>query len=199
MAVLLGVLLALLINQWNNHRQHEAQVQAQMRQQQATVKEALHAIQVELEGNRVALHTSVAELYASARDLEEAARNRKGPSLPCEEYRALPEATGVFVNLTDAAYQTAIATQAIAHMSFRKAHLIAEIYGGQRLFETGTGIIRSRLLQSSAQKTDACIGWLESLGLSEQSLNNAYSMFIGADKTHWPSPPFPFQTRKTMK
>lgn len=101
------------------------------------------------------------------------------------------------MNLTDAAYQTAIATQAIAHMSFQKAHLIARIYGGQRLVETGTGILRRRLLQTSAQKPLACIYELESIGLTENSLDDAYSKLIGADKTPQPAPPFPLPIRKT--
>ncbi|HEX7324886.1 MAG TPA: hypothetical protein VF292_05990 [Rhodanobacteraceae bacterium] len=191
-SVLLGVLFALLINQWNDHRQQQAKAQAVMRQQQATVGEATQAIHVELAGNRQALHASVTKLYATSKALGPIAKNRKAKPLPCYGYPAMQGSNGVFVVLTNAAYQAAIATQAMSHMRFRTAHQIAEVYGAQQLFQTGSSIIRKNLLKTSPQNAKQCIGWLESLGLSERSLNGAYSAIIGADKTRWPAPPFPF-------
>lgn len=195
-AVLLGVLLALLISQWTHHRQQQATAHAAMLQQQATVKEAMHAIAVELASNRTALHRSVARLYAMAKQMHDAPENQKLPPRPCYMWAGWRRATGLFLNLTDAAYQTAIATQAIAHMPFHQAHVVAEIYGGQQLFETGSGVLRNKILVARPQKLIACIGWIESMGTTEQSLNNAYTQLIGPDKTRWPTPPIPFPTMK---
>lgn len=97
LAVLLGVLFALLINQWNDHRQQEAQAQAQMRQQQATVKEALRAIDVELAGNRAARRCTGAwpsftqTPATSTTRRPEAARGHRWLAkltAPCQERRA---------------------------------------------------------------------------------------------------------------
>lgn len=190
-AVLLGVLLALLISQWNDHRKQQAQAQAARRQQQATINEAMHAIRVELAGNRTNLHDSVTQIYANAKRMYAARGKHAQSPRPCYQWNGFGGGRGIFVNLTTAAYQTAIATQAMAHMSFRQAHLVAEVYGGQQVFETGTSVMRNKLLAGSPQKLGMCIGWMESLGLTEQSLNDAYTKLIGPDKTKWPAPPLP--------
>lgn len=190
-SVLLGVLLALLISQWTNHRQQEARARATLRQQQATVNEAMHAIRVELAGNRTSLHDSVAQLYASAERMYAARGQGETSPRPCYVWDGFGEGKGIFVNLTNAAYRTAIATQAMAHMTFRQAHVVAEVYGGQHVFDTGTSIIRGKILAGAPNKLGRCIGWMESLGLTEQSLNGAYTRLIGPDKTKWPAPPIP--------
>lgn len=190
-SVLLGVLLALLISQWTNHRQQEAKARAALQQQQAAVKEAMQAIHVELAGNRTSLHGSVAQLYAAARRMYAARGKRDQPPRPCYLWDGFGVGRGIFVNLTSAAYQTAIATQAMAQMPFQQAHGVAEVYGAQQVFATGTSMIRNKILAGNPSKLEMCIGWLESLGLTELSLNDAYATLIGPDKTRWPAPPFP--------
>lgn len=197
-SVLLGVLLALLISQWTNHRQQEAKAREAMLQQQATVNEAMQAIRVELAGNRANLHDSVAQLYASVKRMYAARSQHEGSPQPCYLWEGFGQGRGIFVNLTTAAYQTAIATQAMAHMTFTQAHLVAEVYGGQQVFETGTSVMRNKILAGTPQKLGLCMGWMEALGLTEQSLNDAYTKLIGPDKTKWPAPPVPlhFQSSK---
>lgn len=191
-SVLLGVLLALLISQWTNHRQLQAKARAATRQRQAMVKEAMQAIRVELVGNRTALHQSVVQLYAAAKKMDAAQHANPAPSpRPCYLWSGFGAGRGVFVNLTDAAYQTAIATQALANMTFRQAHLVAEVYGAQGVFNTGTNLIRNKIMSGNPKKLEMCIGWLESLGLTEQSLDSTYTQLIGPDKLKWPAPPLP--------
>lgn len=190
-SVLLGVLLALLIGQWTNHRQQEARARAALRQQQMEVAEAMRAIRGELAANRTALHDSATQIYAAAGRMYAAAEKHKQPPRTCYTMSGYGVGKGTFVNLTQAAYQTAIATHAMANMPFPQAHLVAEVYGGQQVFDTGAGILRNKLLSTSPQQAGMCIGWMESLGLSEQSLNNAYTKLIGPDTTKWPALPVP--------
>lgn len=186
-AVLLGVLFALLISQWNDHRQQQAQARAAMLQRQATINEAMHAIRAELASNRNALHASVTQLYAMAKAMADSPANQKQAPRFCYEWNGWNGRIAVV--LTDSAYQTAIATQALGHMPFREAHQVAQVYGAQNLLKTGFDLVRNRILFSNPQPLGTCISGIESLGVSEGMTDKVYSALIGADPTAWPQPP----------
>ncbi|MGH8184759.1 MAG: hypothetical protein ACREPH_13970 [Rhodanobacteraceae bacterium] len=194
-SVLLGVLLALLISQWTHHRQQQAQARAAMRQQQAQVDEAMEAIRAELTVNRKQLHESVTHLYAEAKAMGDATANQNKPPRVCYEWtgwHAVP-----VVNITNAAYQTAIATQAMAHMPFQQAEQIAQVYGGQDILQTAFKLSRNQILFPGPRTLGVCIGTLEGMALSEPSISNTYTQFIGPDKTNWPQPPFGYGPHAT--
>lgn len=193
-SVLLGVLLALLISQWTNHRQQEAKAHAAMLQQQATVNEAMHAIHVELAANRSALQSNYAMAQAAVKRMYNSSANLKQPPRPCLNWDGADFDRGIWLVtiLTDAAYRTAIATQAIAHMPFRQAQAVAEVYGAQRELQTNASMLRGYIMSPNPHKLGACIGWIESMALSERMLSNrAYTLIIGPDKAKWPKPPIP--------
>lgn len=78
-------------------------------------------------------------------------------------------------------------------MSFQQAHLVAEIYGAQQVSDTGSSVVRNKILGGDPKKLEMCMGWMESLGLTELSLSDAYTNLIGPDKAKWPKPPLPLQ------
>ncbi|MGH8116344.1 MAG: hypothetical protein ACREP0_04480 [Rhodanobacteraceae bacterium] len=193
-SVLLGVLLALLIGQWTNHRQQQAKAQATSRQQQATVNEAMHAIHVELATNRSAIQNNYTLAQTAARRMYDSPANRKQPPRPCLDWDGADFDQGIWLStiLTDAAYRTAIATQAIVHMPYQQAQTVAEVYGAQRELEATGSMLRGYLMSPNPNKLDVCIGWIESMAMSERMVSNsAYTLIIGPDKTKWPAPPFP--------
>lgn len=172
-AVVVGILLALFINNWVTERQ-----------QQDAVDVAMRAIHAELAANRAALRENAGRLHKMAADLRSAPENRNQAPRPCA---AWPQwgGTGV-VNLVDAAYQTAIATQALSHMPFEQAQRIAQAYGYQHSYEQAFSLLRSRFLADSAHTADECAFELENFGHNERLLDTAYTPLIGPDKADWP-------------
>lgn len=182
-AVVVGIVLGLFITQWVTHLQ-----------QQHAVNEAMHAIRAELVANRVVFHHNAKELYAVANRMLDAPANQNQPPRPCYQWRQSGSGTYA-ANLTDAAYETAIATQAIAHMTFRQAHKVAKAYGWQRLMGTEFKLFRNRIMYSSTPRTlQTCVLGIEGVVRTERSVDNAYTPIIGPDKTKWPKSPLPSST-----
>lgn len=122
-SVVLGVLLALAIGEWSRDREEYRQVEA-----------ALGALRAEIEANRVELAHGLKFISDSDAEMAEKAKEAASPApRPCIE---TPGWHGVsYPLLLDSAYQTAIATQTLAHMDFAQAQRAARVYGKQRDFQ----------------------------------------------------------------
>ncbi|HET7662254.1 MAG TPA: hypothetical protein VFK31_01330 [Rhodanobacteraceae bacterium] len=185
-AVVLGILLALFID--NRATEH---------QQQNAVDDAMHSIQAELVANRAALHDSVAYLYRRAARMQKAPENQNQPPRPCYLWSQWG-GTGA-VNLTDAAYQTAIATQALSHMPFKQAQQIAQVYGKQRITRKSFSLIRTNILIAGPHSLDLCVSAIRNFAANERHIANAYDPLIGPDNTEWPTPPSQPTSLKNLK
>jgi hypothetical protein len=105
-SVLLGVLLALLISQWTNHRQQGAKARSALHEQHETGDGAMGAILVELAGNRTNLHDGVVQIYAAVERMNAARGKGKQSPRPCYPREGFGSGQGIFVNLTEAACQS---------------------------------------------------------------------------------------------
>ena len=174
-AVVVGILLALFINNWANQRQ-----------QRAVVSEAMHAIRAELSANRVALRKHATLMFNMAARMQESPENRNQSPRPCyqwDQWRGIGD-----LNLTDAAYQTSISTQALANMPFTQAQQVARVYGWQQYLQKGRDFDVELLMQ--AHPLDFCIGMAENIGREDLRLDNKwYAALIGPDTAKLPTPP----------
>lgn len=176
-SVVIGIPLALFINNWVTQRQ-----------QQQNIDQARHSIQTDLSINRIALRAHARRMFAMAKTMRDAPANRGQPPRPCFEWTGWNGVGGM--NLTDAAYQTAIATQALANMPFKQAELVAQIYGWQHYFEKGDEFDLGVLTQHP-QSLELCAGFIEEIGRNDLQLDNVYSRLLGSDKTASPKPSAP--------
>lgn len=191
-SVLLGVLLALLISQWNDHRQQQEKAQATMRQQQVEVQEAMRAIHAELAANRAALRQSAAALTAMAANMQRSRQNQNQPARWCFQWDGWAGTNAA--NLTDSAYQTAIATHALSNMPFKQAQRIAQTYGHQHVKQKDFDLIQNRILMAGPQPLDLCLKGVLGTVQDEHALDSQYDPVIGPDKAAWPAPPsHPFE------
>lgn len=185
-AVVIGILLALFINNWVTQRQQEA-----------TVNDALRAIRVELVANRTALRNNATAWFELATQLMNSPGDRDQSPRPC--YLWNPWQAPGAASLTDAAYQTAIATRALAHMPFKQAHLVAQVYGDQRGYANAF-TLNQRIMYMRPNPLDLCINQAENFGGYDHRLSDRYTTLIGPDKTRWPTrPPSPFAQAKSSK
>lgn len=174
-AVVIGILLALLINDWVTQRQ-----------QQANVDEAVRAIHAELTGNRSVVRNYAAHMYRMAAAMQDSTKNRDKPAQFCylwDQWRGI----GGLVPL-DAAYQTSIATQALANMPFKQAQVISQIYGWQRYILKGIELDTTLLTQQS-HPVAFCAGIVEEIGMNAMRLDDQYSKLIGPDTAKPPQRP----------
>jgi type II secretory pathway pseudopilin PulG len=184
-AVVVGILLALFINNLVTQRQ-----------QQATVDDAMRAIRVELSANRIALRGHARQMFAMARNMRDAPSNRNRPPRFCYLWDGFRGIGGYVI--TDAAYQTAIATQALANMSFKQAQVVSEIYGWQHYYQKGVDL-DVNMLTERAQPLDYCVEMVEEIGTGNLRLDAIYARLIGTDKVALPSPPSPSSPRTTTE
>jgi hypothetical protein len=166
-SVVVGILLALFINNWSTARQ-----------ERATVDTAMTAIRAELSANRTALRAHSARMFDMAKRTEEAPRNAGQPPRRCYEWDEWRGIGGL--NLVDAAYQAAIATQALAHMPFEQASQVSQIYGWQRYFQKGFDL-DGTLLMGNPQSLDFCVGIIQVIGEDDLKLDAEYTRLIGVD------------------
>lgn len=174
-SVVIGILLALFINNWMAQRQ-----------QQANVDDAMRAIRAELASNRVNVRTYATHMFAAAKTMQDSPANRNLPPRPCYEWTGWNGVGGLAP--LDAAYQTSIATQALANMPFRQAHLVAEIYGWQhyilKVLDLDTAI-----LMGSPRPASYCAGVVAEVGKNVMQLDAVYARLIGPDRGPLPTPP----------
>lgn len=174
-SVVVGILLALFIDDWSTGRQ-----------QRATVDAALAAIRVELAANRVAVRAHAARMFEMAKRTQESAKNAHQPPRRCYEWDQWRGIGGL--NLVDAAYQTAIATQALAHMPFAQASQVSQTYGWQRYFQKGFEL-NGTLLMGNAQSLEFCVDIIQGIGHDDLQLDAEYARLIGADNAAPATPP----------
>lgn len=174
-AVVIGILLALFINNWVTQRQ-----------QQAAVSEAIRAIHAELSVNRTNLRAHAKHMFDMAKAMQNSPANRGQSPRPCFEWGEWGGIGGL--NLTDAAYQTSIATQALANMPFKQAQTVAQVYGWQHYFQKGDEFDVGILTQHP-QSLALCVGFVEEIGRNNLQLDALYSYLIGPDTGLLPKPP----------
>jgi len=141
-SVVVGILLALFINNWSLARQ-----------ERATVSTAMAAIRAELAANRLALRAHSAQMFDMAKRTAASAKNADQPPRRCYEWDEWRGIGGL--NLVDAAYQAAIATQALAHMPFEQASRVAQAYGWQRYFQKGFDLDGTLLMGNRSHSNSA--------------------------------------------
>jgi hypothetical protein len=164
-SVVVGILLALFIDGWSTERQ-----------ERATVDTAMEAIRAELAENRIALRTHAKRMFEMAKRIQGSAKNIGQPPRRCYEWDQWRGIGGL--NLVDAAYQTAIATQAFAHMPFAQASQVAQTYGWQRYFQKGFDL-NGTLLMGHPQALEFCVGVIEGIGHDDLQLDAEYARLIG--------------------
>lgn len=175
-AVVVGILLALLINNWVTQRQ-----------QQAAVDEAMRAMRAELTQNRVVVRNFATRMYRMATAMQGSPKNRGKPAQACYSWDQW-EGIGGMVPL-DAAYQTSIATQALANMPFQQAQVVSRIYGWQQYTLKGIELDTSLLMQP--HPLYFCVGIVEEAGKDAMQLDDLYSELIGPEPATRPKPPAP--------
>jgi hypothetical protein len=166
-AVVVGILLALLINNWVTQRQ-----------QQATVDEAMRAIRAELMLNRADLRSYGRHMFDMAAAMQNAAANKNQPPKACYLWEGWNGIGGLAP--IDAAYQTSIATQALANMPFEQAQLVAQVYGWQHYVLKGIDLDASLLMQQP-HSLEFCAGVVEEIGRNAVRLDERYAKLIGPD------------------
>ncbi|MGH8184756.1 MAG: hypothetical protein ACREPH_13955 [Rhodanobacteraceae bacterium] len=174
-SVVVGILLALFINDWVTQRQ-----------QQTAVDEAMRAIRKELTSNRAALHQSAMVLTSMVTALRSSPRNQNQPDHWCFQWDGWDGTNAA--NLVDSAYQTAIATQALAYMPFKQAQRVAQVYGHQHLKQKDFDMIQNKILVAGPQTLNMCITGVLGIVEDEHVLDTQYDPMIGADTTAWPTP-----------
>lgn len=118
----MGILLALAINRWHTNRANAARA-----------AEASAALKSEVTANDREVTRALARVARLSAEMTRDAPPAHSPTLPCNDY---PGWQGLAVPLLlDAAYQTTIASQALADMSFARAQRIAYVYAEQRVFD----------------------------------------------------------------
>ncbi|HEX7324885.1 MAG TPA: hypothetical protein VF292_05985 [Rhodanobacteraceae bacterium] len=167
-SVVVGILLALAINDW-----------VQQRQQQKTVDQAMRSIRAELTANRVALRQNARRMFAMANAMRAAPANRNQPPRLCYAWQHWAGIGGI--NLTDAACQTAIATQALANMPYRQAQAVAQVYGWQHYRQQGISMDATGVLEHTGT-LDFCAELADNVGRGDLALDRRYDALIGPDK-----------------
>jgi hypothetical protein len=158
-AVVLGILLALGIDDWKKDREETK-----------SIADAIAAIHTEVDSNRKALAVQRTHL----RDGEAAmAKVTVATPLPCNAYDNW-EGTGIAF-LSNAAYQTAIATQAFTHLRFDDAQAIAGSYSRQAMYSDYVGKVVDVLLRAEPMEPSSCGGLLHELGGFADSLDASYA------------------------
>jgi hypothetical protein len=172
-SVVLGVLLALAIGQWSHDRDERKQVEA-----------ALLALRAEMESSRAEIAHSFEQIAKADTEMAEMAKSAAfATPRPCAE---VPGWHGVVSPLLlDSAYQTAIATQTLAHMDFGQAQQISRVYAKQRDFQKYIDHVIDFLLQPGRVMTvDSCryvLAGEEKINL--ERLDSAYAEFLAQNKT----------------
>ena len=166
-AVMLGILLALPIDDWRRNRDTAD-----------TVASAMLAVRGELEANRNELTESQHRLHTLVDALDADAKADADARKPCNEYDNW-NGIGVPV-LLDAAYQTTIATQVFAHTDFARAQTIAAAYGEQRIFLEERLRVFDLLLRAEPHPISFCRGVVAELAALNDTTIVAYAKAIAA-------------------
>lgn len=177
-AVVIGILLALFINNWVTQRQ-----------QQNTVDEAMRAIRAELTDNRSNVRAFARHMFEMVELMQQSPKNRDPGVRPCYMWDQWDGIGGLAP--IDAAYQTSIATQALANMPFQQAQLVAQVYGWQHYYLKGIDLDASLLMQQP-HSLGFCVGVVNEIGRNAIRLDTSYyAKLIGPDTMKLPRPVMP--------
>ena len=171
-SVVLGVLLALAIGEWSRDREERKQVEA-----------ALKAMRAEIEANRAEVAGGLKHIAET--DAAMAEKEKADPSAGPRPCNQTPGFSGIaYPLLLDSAYQTAIATQTLAHMDFNQAQQVAHVYAKQREFQKYADFTESYLLPERPMPLEACRYILnrEERSMLEK-LDSAFAGFLDQNKT----------------
>lgn len=163
--VVLGILLALAIDDWKKARETTQ-----------SVADAMKAVSTELAANQAEMRTQHEHLQGLTAALTKVPAD--APVTPCNEYEGWNGA-GIPV-LLDAAYDTAIATQAFAHMDFDRAETVAAAYGRQRMYIVAHGKLLDLLMRGQPTPVGFCRGIVEELGNFVATVDAAYTRALVA-------------------
>lgn len=162
-AVVLGILLALGIDGWKKDRETRE-----------NVADAMRAVNVEIAANRKDLQRQRDHLLAEQSALvAEAKASTDGGKRACYENTGWDGIGGPL--LLDAAYQTAIATQAFSHLEFARSQAIAASYGMQKSYLDYHGRIVDLVLRGTPASEDFCAGLLGELANLAGTVDQAYA------------------------
>jgi hypothetical protein len=159
----LGILFALGIDGWKKDRETRE-----------NVADAMRAVGAEIAANRKDPERQrdrlLAEQFALFTDAK--ARNDDAKHACCEN----PVWNGMGGPLLlDAAYQTAIATQAFSHVEFARSQVIAASYGMQKSYLDYHGRILDLVLRGTPSSEDFCAGLVGELANLAGSVDQAYA------------------------
>jgi hypothetical protein len=163
-AVVLGIMLALALDE--QKKEHETA---------AAVANAMGAVHTELESNRTRLRTHHQHLVAMA-DLLRAEKTESVQS--CADYKGWQGTHNPL--LLDAAYQTAIATQAFSHVEFSRAQSVAAAYGLQRLSLEYLDKIVDFVLRGQKMSATGCAGLISEQANIEMEVDAVYAIALKA-------------------
>jgi hypothetical protein len=166
-AVVLGILLALAIDDWRKERETRDSSVA-----------AISAVRAELEANSGQIAATDARLHALVDALAADEKVSVGAEKPCNEYKD-SDGIGLPV-LLDAAYQTTIATQVFAHTDFGRAESIAEAYGLQHIYLNERDRVVDMLLRSQPLPIGFCPSVVDELAHLNDNAEAAYAKAITA-------------------
>jgi hypothetical protein len=162
-AVVLGILLALGIDGWKKDRETHQ-----------NVADAMRAVNVEIAANRKDLQRQrdhlIGEQSALAAD---AKAHNDGAKRACYENTGWSGMGGPL--LLDAAYQTAIATQAFSHLEFSRSQAIAASYGMQKSYLDYHGRIVDLVLRGTPSSEDFCAGLIGELANLAGTVDQTYA------------------------
>lgn len=166
-AVVLGILLALAIDGWRKDRETRE-----------SVADAMSAVHAELEANNREITETHEHLHKLVDALKIDEKAGATGAKPCNEYENW-NGIGLPV-LLDAAYQTTIATQALAHTDFARAQTIAQAYGLQHMYVDERAHVIDLLLRAEPLPVGFCRGVVEELTMLNDNAEAAYAKAIAA-------------------
>ena len=172
-SVLLGVLLALLINAW-----------VQKRQTQDKVDEAMASIRQELRSDRETLESRRSYHQSLIEGIDTALKSPH-PPIYCQDVDGWHGFySPVETPLLRAAYDTAMASGVLADMGFENTRRIATLYAGFNRYDAFYGKTLDWMIQqwiaTQAQGFDIriCRGLLHDLGTSEQKVEQDLDSYL---------------------
>ncbi len=151
-AVVLGILLALAINSWNESRH-----------QDRTAQLAMQSILDETGINLKMLEQRTRHLENMTTAMKNSPANHDAMSKkPCYAWDGF---SGLqYPQVIEAAYQTAISTQALAHIPFKQAESVAEVYSSLKLATKLYGTDGERFLLGQAPHSlTFCLAFIHEL------------------------------------
>lgn len=165
-AVVLGILLALAINDWNGRR-HD----------RAAIDSALQSIRAEANLNRQAVSRYRQRLVtmADAMQRDNADTDAMRPCMAWRGWSGVEQPV-----LLDTAYEVAVVTQSLAKMPFSQASRVGEVYGAQRHMQKMYDQASAMLLADRPVPLSQCVGILREMAQGNSQMAGLYARVTSA-------------------